>query len=1074
MVGIFTGAGTGFERGSGSVLGAAGPLGASTLGRGGEQLFLNAATGNFLISQQDEFLVGLGPDVAISRSYNSLGDLSDENGDNWRQSTQRRIVNLTGTLNTAGSTVQRVGADGATITYSWDASKSAYAATDGAGAYDTLTSSGGVWTWRDGDSQITETYALEYGSTTSWRITSQADTDGNALTFTYVASSNHLDKVTTQDGSYVQFSWSGNNITQILTGYTDLPTSTAKTLTRTRYIYDGSNRLSTVTVDLSPGDNSIADGSTYTTTYTYDLASTRVASIGQSDGSLITIHYDSANGYKVDQIVQTTAAGVTRSTSLSYGAGYTSITDQAGQIVRMDYDAANNLTRITMPPAVTGASPQITQLAYDASGNVTSVTDALSNVTTYTNFVDGNWHTQTDRLGNVTTRTYGSKNELLTETTTSSDAGSAAAAHTTRYAYDSEDHLRYTLTAEGYVTQLNYNTAGQLISTVEFPEQAYGLSLYGESDFNGWVSGIADKNSIQISENLFDVRGNLTTTKSYSLASTSGTALTTDGTTFAYVTYDQAGKLLVRNVQGHNIETFIYDGMGRLKSAVDVNGGTTSYVFDDANSKTIVTFASGLVQTSTYNKAGELISFMEAGTTTSLAAVTGTATYGYDQLGQLRWNLDATGRKTYHLYDNVGRKVADISSAGEVAEYKYDADNRLIATVRYANINSGTLANLDTLTGAADIATYRPISSSSDLWTWNVYDKEGRLVQAIDGLGWTSTYEYEGAGPLSKSTSNLNNVPPAQVTGFKTPPPTVVTLPPADAAHDAVARTFYDKDGRLVGTLDGEGFVTKAIYDKAGFKVEEIAYANISLAADRASGTFSATLSHIAADAVNDRHTHYVYNGQGQLRFVVDSKYQVAETQFDNSGQATSTIRYANAIVSTTTDFTYDNIKALAAAVASPSTVRRSWAVYDSAGRLAYAIDAEGGVTKFSYNTSGQVTKSVQYVAVRSTTSLPDPATMDSWATANASSTNDRVTHNYYDGAGVLRYVVDGEGYVTRRTEDAEGRLTLVERFANTIANPFTGVPLSYTATIQTLPAWGVPSRGGAATTPTPHHDDRP
>src|SRR6185369_6416472 len=242
-------------------------------------------------------------------------------------------------------------------------------------------------------------------------------------------------------------------------------------------------------------------------------------------------------------------------------------------------------------------------------------------------------------------------------------------------------------------------------------------------------------------------------------------------------------------------------------------------------------------------------------------------------------------------------------------------------------------------------------------------------------------------------------------------------------------------------------------YDKAGQKVEEIAYANISLAADRASGAFNTILSHIAADATNDRHTRYIYNGQGQLRFVVDSNFQVAETQFDGAGQATTTIRYANALVSTTTDFTYDNIKALVAAggFASPTTDRRSWAVYDSAGRLAYAIDAEGGVTRFTYNASGQVTKATRFATLDPVTSLPTQAAMDTWATANANSANDRTTRNYYDGAGVLRYVVDGEGFVTRRTEDAEGRLVLVERFAN-------AATVSDSTTIDTLHTWVVAS----------------
>ena len=204
MVAIFTGLGAGAERGSGNVLGGAGLLGGGTLGRSGEQVLLNAATGNLMIEQQDEMLTGRGLDASISRTYNSLGNLSDENGDNWRQSTDRRVYGLTGTVNTAGSTVKRVSADGSEITYTWNTGANAYIATDGSGAYDKLTWNAGtsVWTWTDGDSQVTETYGQLIGG--QYFITKQTDTSGNALTFSYVAGTSHVDKVTTANGEDIQ------------------------------------------------------------------------------------------------------------------------------------------------------------------------------------------------------------------------------------------------------------------------------------------------------------------------------------------------------------------------------------------------------------------------------------------------------------------------------------------------------------------------------------------------------------------------------------------------------------------------------------------------------------------------------------------------------------------------------------------------------------------------------------------------------------------------------------------------------------------------------------------------------
>jgi hypothetical protein len=58
MVAMFTGLGAGAERGSGGVLGDAGMLWSGSLGRSGERVHVNAATGNLLVQQQDELLIG--------------------------------------------------------------------------------------------------------------------------------------------------------------------------------------------------------------------------------------------------------------------------------------------------------------------------------------------------------------------------------------------------------------------------------------------------------------------------------------------------------------------------------------------------------------------------------------------------------------------------------------------------------------------------------------------------------------------------------------------------------------------------------------------------------------------------------------------------------------------------------------------------------------------------------------------------------------------------------------------------------------------------------------------------------
>src|SRR3569833_5827 len=260
MVAVIAGAGVGLARSSAFVLGSQGQAGSAGLGRAGDNVYVFVAFGNLIIENTDEMLVGLGQDDVLSRTYNSLGNLSDDNGDNWRESAQRVVTGLSGTVNTAGSTVHRIDWDGSDVTYTWDATRNAYYATDGAGPYDTLRFSGSTWTWTDGSTQMQESYDAANGG----RITGRTDTDGNSLAFTYNGSG-QLTQVATATSAHIEYTtlnYTDANLTSVVTTYFDAASSSTKTLTRVSYGYTG-GKLTSVTVDLSPGDNSTTDGAKY-------------------------------------------------------------------------------------------------------------------------------------------------------------------------------------------------------------------------------------------------------------------------------------------------------------------------------------------------------------------------------------------------------------------------------------------------------------------------------------------------------------------------------------------------------------------------------------------------------------------------------------------------------------------------------------------------------------------------------------------------------------------------------------------------------------------------------------------
>lgn len=1195
-------------------------------------MFVNATTGNLVISRQDEFLVGRGPDASVSRTYNSLATLDDDNNDRWRQSTDRRVFGLTGTLNTANSTVRRVSGDGTEIVYTWDAAwrngTGAYVAKDGGGAYDTIVKSGTEWIWSDGDSQVSEKYYDDSAAVgLRGRIKSQANTFGYLLTFGYDASA-RLSTVTTSDGSWLRYDYAdttSQNITQVVTGYTDLGTSTAATLTRTRYGYDGSNRLTTVTVDLTPGDGSVSDGASYVTTYGYD-ASGRVSSIAQSDGSLVTVGYESsASTARVTSLVETAASGVTRTTGFAYAASttytggtLTTITDPSGQQTKMETDASGNLRKITAPAAYAGAAQQVVQFTYNANGDVTSVIDAANKTTSYGDFtVDGLARTVTDTLGNVVTRTFGSidrttaavtvyadasaqvatsdtayiTNVVLSETRQGVDQTGAAVSQTTRYVYDKYGNLRYSISPEGRVAEQTWAN-GVVSSEIEYPEALYTTAgTPDETAVNDWRDGLPDRSWIIKKLYEYDARQNLKVDRTFGSSTATGGWSSAEGAAYTNYVYDQAGQLLSTWPDTNNATSYTYDGMGRVRTVSDVNGGTTTYVYNDAATTTTITYASGYVVTRTWNKAGDLLSETDSGTNT----VGGTTSYAYDTLGRVRVRTDAVNStKTYYVYDNAGRKVAEVSDAGLMTEYRYDAVNRLVGTIIYKNAVSA--ANLTTLAdpGAAVTVTgIRPTRTlAQDITSWTIYDSEGRVVQTIAGDGSVTSMTYDAAGRLQKTTAFANRLSSAVMNGFFSSPPTAVNFlqnaafdggtqywsqtgtanatavtsptiitdsqgnkltttfrsstttdafslyvdsagfssvlpgqrlavseqvtvssgigkldfkvefrdqsgqfisavtvasvtsfgsgtvtvsgfvgvpagatqmrlvtaaysgaaavntdqtvtiakpmvsvasatqtvqpaysatPTADAAKDTVARNFYDEDGLLVGTLDGEGYLVRNEYDKAGRLIAKTAFATATNALNRASGSWNTLLTDVGTSA-QDRTSRLVYDGQSLLRYSIDPLGQVtAYTYAANTRLLVRTAVY-DAPIGATSDYTYDNVKALLTTQEAATAKRASYNLYDAAGRLAYSVDAAGGIAGYTYDSSGRVTKSVRYATAFN--SVPtSSANMTTWLSTRLT-TSDRTSRVWYTERGEVAYTVDAEGFASRNFYDADGRVT--------------------------------------------------
>ncbi|MGQ3050701.1 MAG: hypothetical protein ACT6S0_02845 [Roseateles sp.] len=1068
MVSVVTGYGNGLANGSKDVLGGAGELGNAAHGRAGERVTVNAANGNLIIQGRDEYLVGVGPDVDLLRTYNSLGGWDGDNNDGWRIGYYRKVELSSGTANGAGSIAKRVEADGSERAYAYNGT--AYVSKEGGGQYDTLSFDAGSqsWTWTDGDSGAKETYVLGGGL---YRLTQVTDPEGNAVKVSYDAGTGRITTLTTHKAGSspavetIALNYSGVQLSSITTSYQDGGQSKTRSVTSYTYYPAGSGaktgKLQTVTTDLTPGVAGHADGKVYTVTYDYD-ANGRLSSIQQTDGSQITIGYD-ANG-RVASMSSPSGLGV-RSTVFDYSvAGTTTVQEKLGtqslQSSVLKYGTAGELLEVA--GAVMGGAAFKQSYVYNTEGDLLTVTNAAGQTTTYgydgAGGTNGAWTRRTDHAGNVVDRSYDPVTRLLlTEAAYSiadSDGAAGAAqpggARKTQYVYDTTNiakrRLAYVVGPQGEVTRQIYNSEGQLTRQVQYTGALFTAGSPSFTSLESWVTTAAQAQTLerQVTEYDYDLRGQVREQRRYASASLSGGGVVDGGLSTTLYTYDAFGRLLHRQDASGVKLSYEYDGLGRVIKSLDTNNVSTIYSYDDAGRKTSVQLANGQTTVQLFDTQGNLVSsdVMGAGNTEANPKWLGKTEYAYDALGRLWRTSDATGVKTFTLYDVSGRKSADIAANGQLTEYMYDAAGRLIQTIAYITPLSQAKLNGLAATNKISDAGIRPVAAfGQDRITTYYYDTAGRLSGVQDADGFLTHTKYDGTGAITSQTTfaNVTTVTRLDVM-LGTTRSTVPTQPAVteDVARDRAIRNLYDASGRLGAQINGENALTVWTYDAAGNPLGQLRRSAVLSTAEAA---YNLTQLKALTPLADDEFTQWLYDGQGRQIAQVNAEGHLTEYRYDNAGRLQETLQYLKQafkpVVSgspvTLRKLLLADLNTLRPSLSTPAPLKTSRS-YNTLGLLERETAVDGTVTYYQYDNLQRL---------KSTTlaeSQPERRERlmeyDDWGRVKSTRTQGDATGvtTTYDAAGRRTSVTDARGYKTVYYYDTEGR----QRYAILI-DPLTG-----------------------------------
>jgi RHS repeat-associated protein len=423
------------------------------------------------------------------------------------------------------------------------------------------------------------------------------------------------------------------------------------------------------------------------------------------------------------------------------------------------------------PESVTGPRTDVTQeTQWGYTGGVlTSITDALTHVTTINTYTAGGLPTKiTDPNGVVTTYTYDGRQRLLSKTVDTSGGN-----YTTGYTYDSAGNLTRITIPDTTHSDYTYDNAHRLtkITNANGEYISYTLNAFGnrtETDTYNATSTLKRKQTAT-----FDNLGRMLTDVAYKDTSTPLT------TTYAY---DKNGNATsIQDARSHTTSRS-FDALNRLYQVTDRGTGVTTTTYD-AHDK-VVSVKDPNNHTTSYTRDG----FEDV--TQQVSPDSGTSVYHYDLADNLTKKVNGASVETDYTYDKLNRELTETFPADTTQNISktYDqtggtfgygqgvghltsmTDN--VGTMNRQFDERGNIIHHQRADGTTIVDTYAYYDQNNRMWTYVNPDQWTVLIWR-DSAGQITGYDYiQQSGPWiwSPSTSFITNVthlPFGPVSGYQ-------------------------------------------------------------------------------------------------------------------------------------------------------------------------------------------------------------------------------------------------------------------------------------------------------------------